>query len=145
MKKNIPQTYGALTRMKGEIESGAKTAQAAAKYYPEIEKISIDFSVMERAKNAYVVPQNFDWDDVGSWNALEQHLPKDENGNVARGELYASDASGCVVFDAAGRGTALLGVDDDVVVHSGDSTLVCSKKYAEKLKDLVKLLPEKYR
>ena len=46
--------------MKGEIESGAKTAQAAAKYYPEIEKISIDFSVMERAKNAYVVPQNFD-------------------------------------------------------------------------------------
>ena len=61
IEKNIPQTYGALTRMKGEIESGAKTAQAAAKYYPEIEKISIDFSVMERAKNAYVVPQNFDW------------------------------------------------------------------------------------
>ncbi len=145
IEKNIPQTFGALTRMKGEIESGVKTARAAAKYYPEIEKISIDFSVMERAKNAYVVPQNFDWDDVGSWNALERHLPKDENGNVARGELYASDASGCIVFDAAGRSTALLGVDDVVVVHSGDSTLVCSKKYAEKLKDLVKLLPEKYR
>lgn len=84
-------------------------------------------SVMERADNAWTVPAQFDWDDVGSWAAAERHMSKGADGNAAVGELFAADSKNCAVFDAAGRATALMGVDGLVVVHSKDATLVCKK------------------
>ena len=127
------------------IESAADFNKTASELYPQIEKISIDFSVMERADNAWTVPAKFDWDDVGSWTAVERHCPKDADGNTVIGELYAKDSKNCLVFDAAGRATALLGVEDIIVVHSPDATLVCKKQCAQNLKELVKILPDKLR
>ena len=127
------------------IESAADFNKTASELYPQIEKISIDFSVMERADNAWTVPAKFDWDDVGSWTAVERHCPKDADGNTVIGELYAKDSKDCLVFDAAGRATALLGVEDIIVVHSPDATLVCKKQCAQNLKELVKILPDKLR
>ena len=127
------------------IESAADFNKTASELYPQIEKISIDFSVMEHADNAWTVPAKFDWDDVGSWTAVERHCPKDADGNTVIGELYAKDSKDCLVFDAAGRATALLGVEDIIVVHSPDATLVCKKQCAQNLKELVKVLPDKLR
>lgn len=127
------------------IESAPDFNKTASELYPQIEKISIDFSVMERADNAWTVPAKFDWDDVGSWTAVERHCPKDADGNTVIGELYAKDSKNCLVFDAAGRATALLGVEDIIVVHSPDATLVCKKQCAQNLKELVKILPDKLR
>ena len=127
------------------IESAPDFNKTASELYPQIEKISIDFSVMEHADNAWTVPAKFDWDDVGSWTAVERHCPKDADGNTVIGELYAKDSKNCLVFDAAGRATALLGVEDIIVVHSPDATLVCKKQCAQSLKELVKILPDKLR
>ena len=127
------------------IESAPDFNKTASELYPQIEKISIDFSVMEHADNAWTVPAKFDWDDVGSWTAVERHCPKDADGNTVIGELYAKDSKNCLVFDATGRATALLGVEDIIVVHSPDATLVCKKQCAQNLKELVKILPDKLR
>ena len=143
IEKNAPKTGEILREISAAPDS--EFSAAAARLYPQIEKISIDFSVMERADNAWTVPAQFDWDDVGSWTAAERHMPKDADGNAAAGELFAAGSKNCTVFDADGRATALMGVEGLVVVHSKDATLVCKKEHAEKLKELVKTLPERFR
>lgn len=131
--------------MRKSILDGCNVEDALAEFYPKIEKISIDFSVMEKAKNAWVVPAGFGWDDVGSWSAIERHYQKDLKGNIAVGEFFEKDANNCVVFDVAGRATAIVGVSDLIVVHSKDATLICRKHCAEDLKTLVRQLPQKFR
>ena len=114
-------------------------------FYSDLKKISIDFAVMEKADNIYCLPAPFDWDDVGSWTALERHRPKDKFGNVAVGNAVFLDSNSNTVFDADGRFTAVLGLDNVVVVHTKDATLVCDKKSAEKIKSLLKIVPEELK
>lgn len=145
LKENAFADSSVFDEMRSEILSGADIGKSIEKFYPKIEKISIDFSVMEKAKNAWVVPARFDWDDVGSWSAIERHYKKDANGNIAIGEFFAKDAENCVVFDAANRATAIIGLGDIIVVHSQDATLICRKDCAEDVKKLVRELPAKFR
>ena len=145
LERNVPKTYEIFGRIKSNLDSGKDLQCAAAELYLQIEKISIDFSVMEKSANVWVVPAEFDWDDVGSWAALERHFSKDASGNISNGELYSCDASDCVVFDADSRATAIVGLKDVVVVHSADATLICRRDCTEMVKDLVRSLPQKYR
>lgn len=140
---NAPATFSILQKI--AAASPDKFLETVNSLYGQIEKISIDFSVMEHAQNAWTVLSRFHWDDVGSWAAVERHCAKNCDGNVAVGELFARDSRDCVVFDTSGRATALLGVEGLVVVHAPDATLICKKEDAEKLKELVKTLPDKYR
>ena len=146
IKRNAPNIFARIERLREDLDAGSPLQETLAKHYPLIEKISIDFSVMERADNVWVVPARFDWDDAGSWNAVERHLPRDENLNVALGECYMQNAKGDIIVDSTNtRATAVLGLDNIVVVHTADATLVCAKDSAEKLKDLVRALPKKFR
>ena len=104
--------------------------------YPGLEKISIDFAVMEKAERVAMVESTFDWDDVGEWPAIERHYPKDENGNVFKGDGVALDASDNLTFSEQGHCITLLGVKDLIVVQSGDATMVCHKDKAQEVKAL---------
>ena len=146
IEQSAPKIFETLKSIKNELLSGIDVNEVLQKYYPNMENISIDFSVMERANNVWVVPSRFDWDDVGSWNAIERHLSKDENNSVAVGEYYSQDAQNNTIFDATKKRTTVIsGLSNIVVIHTEDATLVCSKSDAEKLKDLVKTLPKKFR
>ncbi len=145
LKKYLPESYKEFDAIACGLSENLPIGALLARHYPKIEKISIDFSVMERADNAWVVPAGFDWDDVGSWPAIARHHSGNSNGNVACGRLFERDSKDCIVFDAAGRATAIVGVKDLIIVHSEDSTLVCSKSSAEDLKGLVRTLPEEFR
>ncbi len=107
--------------------------------YAGIEKISIDYALMEKADNIRMIPADFTWDDVGSWTALRNHFPADPNGNVAIGDCAVLDAAGNTVF-SPGRLTALLGVRDLVVVQADGVTLICHRDRAEHIKRLVQQL-----
>jgi len=74
-----------------------------------------------------VVVADFGWDDVGSWLALADHLEQDEHGNAVRGDVHVVNASGNVAVGSDGHLLALLGVEDLVVVHTPEATLVCPK------------------
>lgn len=104
--------------------------------YAKLESISIDYAIMEKAQNVAVVPARFRWDDVGSWNAVERHLPQGLDKNTSIGKLIALDSKECIVVAEEGE-VALLGVNDLVVVKTKDTVLVCAKDRAAEVKELV--------
>src|SRR5690606_6609757 len=85
--------------------------------------ISIDYAVMERARNCAMVPAGFDWSDIGSWKAISELDEADESGNRVRGSAIVIDSRNCFV-QSEGRLVAVVGVNDLVVVDTGDAVLV---------------------
>ena len=123
----------------------AEFQAALARDFPGLEKISIDYAVMEKARNIVLCMGSFAWDDVGSWPALEAHLPKDAQGNATAGDVEVLDGSRNIVV-SAGRLTALVGVKDLVVVQADGVTLVCDKSRSQEIKALLaKLRAQKNR
>jgi mannose-1-phosphate guanylyltransferase len=101
-----------------------------------MENISIDYALMERARNVVMARAGFSWDDVGAWPALERTQPRDENGNVIVGNPVAVGCSNCIVYDATDPAkhdvaVAVVGTEDLVVVVTDDAVLVIPKERAQ--------------
>ncbi|MFH0953651.1 MAG: sugar phosphate nucleotidyltransferase [Verrucomicrobiota bacterium] len=132
----------ALARMMADLRPRAGTpsfAPALKRHYAALEKISIDYALMERANNIVMAEAEFAWDDLGSWTALENQLPQDALGNVVLGSCASLASAGNIVV-SKGRLTALIGVTDMVVVQAGGVTLVCPKARAQDVKTMVERL-----
>ncbi len=110
--------------------------------YSKLESISIDYAIMEKAENIFVLPGIFGWDDVGSWTALERVFESDDCGNVVKGNVICVDTQNCII-QGDGRLIATIGVDDLVIVESDDVTLICDKAKAQNVKDVLSILKEK--
>jgi mannose-1-phosphate guanylyltransferase/mannose-1-phosphate guanylyltransferase/mannose-6-phosphate isomerase len=106
--------------------------------------ISIDYAIMEKTAKAAVVPVDFDWSDVGSWEALWQETAKDDNGNVLRGDVFTDATTGCYVR-AESRFVAALGIKDAVIVETPDAVLVASHAAAQDVKKVVAFLEQHRR
>jgi mannose-1-phosphate guanylyltransferase len=131
-----------LAVMMRELTSHAGTRGfqvALASHYRGLEKISIDYALMEKAENIVMAEGEFSWDDLGSWTALENQLPKDALGNVVLGSC-ASLASADNIVVSRNRLTALIGVKDLIVVQADGVTLVCPKSRAQDVKKMVERL-----
>ena len=108
--------------------------------FPLCENISVDYAVMEKARNVYGIPAgDFGWNDVGSWNAVYELLTRDERGNVVTPESLCLDSHNNFV-DARGKLVALLGVKNLIVVDTPDALLVASRDCAQQVGDVVKAL-----
>ena len=110
--------------------------------YGPLQKISVDYAIMEPAKNIVMARGTFAWDDVGAWPALERHFAPDAAGNVSIGTSETVDSSGNVIV-SQNRLTALVGVHDMVVVQAMGVTLICPKARAQDVKKMVTLLASK--
>jgi len=108
--------------------------------FEAVEPISIDYAVLERADSVAVVPADFEWDDLGAWDALARHLPTDDAGNAVMGEATAIDARNNVV--ATDGHVSLVGVDDLVVASFDGSTLVVPTEQAQRVRAVVSRLRE---
>ncbi|MGA0369555.1 MAG: mannose-1-phosphate guanylyltransferase [Kiritimatiellia bacterium] len=110
--------------------------------YEQLSKISIDYALMEKADNIVMARGAFAWDDVGSWPALENHFPKDDQGNtlIGNAEMLVSEEN--IVY-SRDRLTACVGVRDLIVVQAEGVTLVCAKDQAQAIKQMVKRLHER--
>ena len=109
---------------------------------------SIDFAVMERAaddssREVIVIEAPFDWDDVGSWQALSRLRGTDENGNTIAGKYQGLKTTGSIVLGDERHLIATIGLEDVIVVHTPDATLVASKHDEESIRKLVELMEEK--
>ena len=102
---------------------------------------SIDYAVMEKTSAAVVVPLDAGWSDVGSWSALQDSLPADGAGNVARGDVVTEDTEGCYLYSSE-RLIATVGLKDTVVVETKDAVLVAPKSRVQDVKTLVSQLKE---
>jgi len=139
---HTPDLWNALGAIREGLLKGDALDSLLADHYPALEKISIDYAIMEKAETVRVIESKFDWDDVGEWPAVERHSEKDENGNVRKGRVIIQNGKGNIVLNDGEHTTALIGVDNLVVVHTSDATLVCPKDKAQEIKALVKKLGE---
>jgi len=120
-----------------EIAAAADPSAAAARLYPALPPVSIDYGVMEKTGGILTLAGDFGWNDVGAWPALADIRPADAQGNVAAGLLAAHESRGNVVAADPGVLVALVGVDDLVVVQSGDAILVAPRSRAQDVKEIV--------
>jgi mannose-1-phosphate guanylyltransferase len=111
--------------------------------YARFENVPIDMGIMEKARNVEVTPADFLWDDVGSWLAVDRLNAKDADGNVVRGLHAGIDTHNCIVFGSDDHIVATLGIDDLIVVHTADATLICPKSRAEEVRQIVKQLEQR--
>ena len=111
--------------------------------YPELEAVSIDYGVMEKAADVLVLPADIGWSDVGSWTSAAQFWPT-VDGNVSQGDCLFIDSSGCVIYNPE-RHVTLIGVDDLVVIDTTDALLICPKDRDQDIKKAVEALKSKGR
>lgn len=139
IEEHMPQLYNGLEEYERAIGTKSE-AEVLEKVFGEIENISIDFGVLELARNCAVVPApDLAWNDVGSWDAWAEHFSKDKEGNLLHGDALAIDSSNCVVY-SANRFMVVLGAEEMVVIDSGDAVLVCPRKRVQDVKKVVDLL-----
>ena len=134
-KKYLPEFYDDLKKI--ENDPSDKTIEEV---YAKAPSISIDYAIMEKADNVIVAHGEFNWDDVGSWSSVANHWQKDEFGNSAKGDYVAVDSSNCVIGNEGEGIVGVVGMDNVIVVKTGDAVLVCPKDRAQDVKKLVQKL-----
>lgn len=133
----LPEVLQGLQQMEDVREKG--DAAAARQAFLDLPSISIDYGVLERAREVYTFLCDFGWNDVGSWASVYELSPKDAWGNACSPGTITLDASGCLV-EAPGRLVALVGVQDLVVVDGGDALLVCRRDDSQRVREVVETL-----
>lgn len=141
IEKHLPSLAEGLKEI-GDSLGTDQHSETVKKVYSELPKVSIDYGIMERAGNVFVIPCDFGWDDIGSWTALERYVEKDEHGNVLHGEGVLLNTANTYVT-SKDKTVALLGVKDLIVVNDNDSLLICHKSRAQEIKKVVQALSAK--
>jgi mannose-1-phosphate guanylyltransferase len=137
---HAPALARGLATLRRLLGSGRPLAAVLKQVYPKLEKISVDYALLEHAKNVVVLPASFDWDDVGAWPAVARHRAADSAGNVQRGNAMVEQGSGNIVISEGKHLVTVLGADNLIVVHTADATLVCPRDRAQDIKALLKRL-----
>ncbi len=134
----MPELWDGLMRI-NECLGSEKEEEVIKKEFSQFARVSVDYGVLEKASQVVVIPASFNWDDVGTWTALERVYSLDESDNVVVGKHVGRDTHGCIVF-SRDQLVATLGVKDLVIVHAKGKILVCHKEKAPYLKEIVRLI-----
>jgi mannose-1-phosphate guanylyltransferase len=125
------------------LRSALNNDDELAAIYNQIPEDSIDYAIMEKSKRVSVVPALFDWNDLGSWDALEEVIEKKENNTITEcRDYYVDNANGNIVF-APNKYVSLINVNDLIVVSNDKTVLVLPKKDSQKVKEIVNSLKSK--
>lgn len=138
VKTHAPQLYADLRKIQADFGKPSY-AHTLDTIYRAVESISVDYGIMEHAKNIYLVEGNFDWNDLGSWESVYLTDKKDENGNAGSGEVILENTKNSYVYSDKNL-VAVVGLEDVIVVQDGNTTLVCKRENAEDVKKIVEQL-----
>jgi len=136
-KKHMPEMYELFSSEQDKLNTNEekKTIEGI---YPQCSNISIDFGVMEKADNVYVIPASFGWSDLGTWNSAWENMEKDYLDNAVAGRnVIVFDANKCVVHVPDDKLVVLQGLDDYIVVDTKDVLLICHKEKEQEIKEYV--------
>lgn len=141
--RHMPDTYEKLQVMTSAIGTD-RELETLVRVWPTLENQTIDYGIMERAERVAVVPADFGWSDVGTWNALFDLLEADSERNVVSGNHLGVDTRGSFIY-SDGRLIATIGVEDLIIVDTGDVVLVCPRNRAQDVKIVVDRLKREKR
>jgi mannose-1-phosphate guanylyltransferase len=142
--RQMPDLYAQLERI-DQVWDTPQRQEVVANLWPTLREETIDYGIMEHAPDTAVIPATgLGWSDVGSWDSLFDVLPTDENGNIVMGGKHVgmNTSSSLVYMDQEHRLIVTIGVEDLIVVDTGDVLLVCRKDQAQKVRQVVNHLKQ---
>jgi mannose-1-phosphate guanylyltransferase len=134
----LPELHTGLVQIR-EALGTEREEEIVGEVYSTQKAVSIDYGVMEKAEDVLVIPGDFGWSDLGSWDALWEVSGKDENGNAVRGSFIGIDAGNSLVH-SPGKLVALVGVRDLLVVETDDALLICRRGRSQDVRKVVETL-----
>ena len=137
-QRQMPEFYAQLEQVEAALDTQNYAAEIA-RIWPQVGKQTIDYGVMEGARDAAVIPVDVGWSDVGSWASLLDLLPSDSHGNIVRGAYAGIDTDNTLVFGDT-RLIATIGIKDMVIVDTPDALLICPKDREQEVRELVRKL-----
>ncbi len=113
--------------------------------YPQAQNISIDYAILEKAKNVYVLPATFDWNDLGTWGSLYDKLDKNETKNaIVNARVLSQDASGNMIRTSNDKIVVVNGLDDYIIIDKEDVLLIYPKNKEQDIKEVLNKVKETY-
>ncbi len=132
--RHMADLYDELMTLKSSLDTDP---DAVERFYKAVPKVSIDYGIMEKASRVGVIPVDFGWSDVGSWDAMGRVFATDEQGNTLRGSGEFIESERNVIW-SADKHIVLIGVSDLVVVEGPDSILVCHRAASQQVSAVAK-------
>ncbi len=138
-----PETFELFAAEKSNFNT-AEEKQALERIYPLCVSISIDYAIMEKAENVFVIPADFGWSDLGTWNSAYANLYKDENGNAMTSEnIITFNSMNSMVSASEHKLLVLQGLEDFIVVDTNDVLLICKKDKEQQVKEFLSEVKKK--
>ena len=136
-EKFLPEMYEVFAAEKSKLNTDEE-ARVIEAIYPQCTNISIDFGIMEKADNVFVIPASFSWSDLGTWNSAWENAEKDYFNNAVTGSnVMVIDAKNCVVNAPNNKLVLLQGLENYIVVDTKDVLLICKKEKEQEIKEYV--------
>lgn len=136
-EKHLPDMVQTFSKGEKLLDTGDEVA-FIKKAYSECQAISIDYGIMEKARNVCVLTAEFGWSDLGSWNSLYENREKDKNGNVTGGgHAFIYDSQNCIVNISKGKVAVVQGLDGYIVAESNDVLMICRREDEDQIKKYV--------
>lgn len=140
LQKYLPDTYARLMKIRDAIGTESYEDVLNSEF-TEMESVSVDYGILEKAESIYVIPGNFGWDDVGSWLAVDRLQKSNEDNNVISGDVVTVNTHNCII-QGENKLIAAVGLDNIVVVDTPDAILIAEKEHAGEIKTVMARLEE---
>ena len=132
----LPDVHDAFSEIDSELDTNAEPF-AVEKAFAHCPSISIDFGIMEKARNVYVIPADFGWSDLGTWTSLHAEKEKDDAGNASSGNgIKYYESSSNIISVPENKLVVVQGLENCIVVDTGDVLLICNKDEEQKIKQI---------
>lgn len=137
IEKHLPEMYDVFVAEKDNFNT-EREKEAIERIYPQCTNISIDFGVMEKADNVYVIPASFEWSDLGTWNSAWENMEKDGKKNAVAGKkVMLIDTRNSMIHVPENKLVLLQGLDEYIVVDTRDVLMVCRKDQEQEIREYV--------
>ncbi len=145
IERFLPELHVGLNSIHSEWQRTGSLQEALRSGYADLPETSVDYGVMEQSDDVWILPTQFKWSDLGSWNSVQAFLQPDENGNYLKGNSYLVDVEDSVLINRNGPTIGAVGLDEHIVVSTKNAVLVCSRDRAQDVKQLVERLESEGR
>ncbi|ADQ14109.1 mannose-1-phosphate guanylyltransferase [Halanaerobium hydrogeniformans] len=137
-KKYLPEIYQSMLKIKKALGSENET-EIIRTEFEKMPEITVEYGIMEKIENIYVIPGSFGWDDLGSWPALARIKKSDQEGNIVVGKHYGIDTTNSIIY-SQDKVITTIGLDNLVIVDTDDAILICDKDRAQDVKKIRDIL-----
>ncbi len=138
IKKYLPDLYYGLEEIRNSLDT-PEFERTLTTVYGQLKSISIDYGIMENSPNVFITKSTFDWNDVGSWEAVYELTEKDNDGNAIVGDIYTVQSKGSYIYSPR-KFAAVIGIENSVVINTNDALLICSRDKVQDVKLVVDYL-----